>query len=77
MEIMKTFSSCPLLEKPPEETSLLILEGLQTFGRTGNNLIEILHALQYGFDKNVVVAIKHGTLLFLVFFTRSTEIMRM
>jgi len=59
--IRKKYSGCELLKKPPEETTLLILEGLNTFGRTGNNLIELLHAFQYGRDHDAVVAIQHGS----------------
>ncbi|KAL7435357.1 hypothetical protein ACHAXH_005052 [Discostella pseudostelligera] len=46
-----------LLNNPPEETIILLLTGFETYGRTGINLIEFLHALQYGRDKNVVVGI--------------------
>jgi len=45
----------------PKDTSLLLLEGSKTYGRTGNNLIEFLHALQYAKDKNVVVGIMQGS----------------
>ena len=45
----------------PEDTTLLLLEGSKTYGRTGNNLIEFLHALQYAKDKNIVVGIMQGS----------------
>ena len=45
----------------PEHTTLLLLEGTKTYGRTGNNLIEFLHALQYAKDKNIVVGIMQGS----------------
>ena len=47
--------------KTPQETSLLLLEGVKTYGRTGNNLIEFLHAMQYAKDYGHTVAIKHGS----------------
>ena len=58
MEMMRKYGSCPLLGNPPEETKILLLEGMETYGRTGNNLIEILHSLQYGKDNGYVVAIR-------------------
>ena len=45
----------------PENTTLLLLEGTKTFGRTGNNLIEFLHALQYARDYGHVVGIMEGS----------------
>ena len=45
----------------PEDTTLLLLEGTKTYGRTGNNLIEFLHALQYAKDNNIVVGIMQGS----------------
>jgi len=36
-------SDCPGLNS----NTILLLEGTQTYGRTGNSLIEFLHALQY------------------------------
>jgi len=47
--------------KSPQDTSLLLLEGVKTYGRTGNNLIEFLHAMQYAKDYGHTVAIKHGS----------------
>jgi len=47
--------------KTPQDTSLLLLEGVKTYGRTGNNLIEFLHAMQYAKDYGHTVAIKHGS----------------
>ena len=58
MEMMRKYGSCPLLGNPSEETKILLLEGMETYGRTGNNLIEILHSLQYGKDNGYVVAIR-------------------
>jgi hypothetical protein len=57
-EMMIKYGSCPLMGDPMEETRILLLEGSETYGRTGNNLIEILHSLQYGRDNGYVVAIR-------------------
>ena len=40
---------------------VLIIQGLSTFGRTGNNLIEFLHSLQYGRDHDVKVGVKYDS----------------
>lgn len=40
---------------------MLLLSGTQTFGRTGNNLIEFLHALQVARDKDLVLGMMHGS----------------
>jgi len=61
MRISQKYAACPLLNEPPGNTKLLLIEGVQTFGRTGNNLIEFLHSLQYGIDNNVVVGIMQGS----------------
>ena len=63
MQIKQKYSSdCPILNDPPEQTSILLLEGINTFGRTGNNLIEFLHALQFAKDGNADgVAIMNGS----------------
>jgi len=61
MKFMQEYASCSSLNKPPEETTLLVLDEMQTFGRTGNNLIEFLHSFQYAKDHDVVLAIKRGT----------------
>jgi len=57
----RKYRECPLLQDPPEQTTLLLLEGLETFGRTGNNLIEFLHALQFARDHNAVVGVMMGS----------------
>ena len=53
------------MSKPKSETSVLLLDGLAGFGRTGNNFIEFLHALQYARDQpentNMIVGIMFGT----------------
>ena len=53
------------MNKPKSETSVLLLDGLAGFGRTGNNFIEFLHALQYARDQpentNMIVGIIFGT----------------
>lgn len=61
MHIIRKYAACPLLNEPPENTTLLLIEGMNTFGRTGNNLIEFLHSLQYGKDNNVLVGIMQGS----------------
>ncbi|KAL7531382.1 hypothetical protein ACHAXR_004006 [Thalassiosira sp. AJA248-18] len=62
MRILRKYARCPLLNhRPPDKTTILLLSGMQTFGRTGNNLIEFLHSLQYGRDQNVLVAIVYGS----------------
>ena len=59
-EMTMKYGSCPLLTGNPmkEETRILLLGGSETYGRTGNQLIEILHSLQYGKDNGYVVAIR-------------------
>ena len=59
VQMMQKFGNCQLLSNTPEETNILLLQGDQTFGRTGNNLIEILHSLEYARDNGLVVAIRH------------------
>mmetsp|Transcript_402 Transcript_402/g.797 ORF Transcript_402/g.797 Transcript_402/m.797 type:complete len:171 (+) Transcript_402:127-639(+) len=51
------YSSCTSFDRPPENTTLLLLEGMETFGRTGNNLIEFLHSLQYAKDEDMALGI--------------------
>lgn len=43
-----------------EETSILLLHERKAFGRTGNNLIEFLHALQYARNNNLLLVITSG-----------------
>lgn len=40
---------------------LLLLDGTETYGRTGNNLIEFLHALQYSRDNDIQLGVKYGS----------------
>ncbi|KAL7552588.1 hypothetical protein ACHAWF_015830 [Thalassiosira exigua] len=61
LQISQKYDGCPALSRPPGKTTILLLEGVETFGRTGNNLIEFLHALQYAKDNDVVVAIVMGS----------------
>jgi hypothetical protein len=49
------YATCPLLSNPPGNTTILMLDNTRLFGRTGNNLIEFFHSLQYGRDKGIVV----------------------
>ncbi len=56
IRIMRKYSSsCPLLNNQPEHTTILLLDNKSLFGRTGNNLIEFFHSLQYGRDKGIVI----------------------
>ena len=62
MRITQKYNSeCAMSIGRPENTTLLLLEGIKTFGRTGNNLIEFLHALQYARDYGHVVGIMQGS----------------
>jgi len=58
---MTKYEECPLLQNPPEQTTLLLLEGVHTFGRMGNNLIEFLHSLQFARDNDAVVGVIMGS----------------
>ena len=44
-----------------DKKSMLLLSGNNTFGRTGNNLIEFLHALQVARDQDLILGIMHGS----------------
>jgi hypothetical protein len=46
---------------PPGQTSILLWEGVETFGRTGNNLIEFMHGLQYARDNDLLPVIYAGS----------------
>ena len=59
--ITKKYSHCPLMDGPTRETRLLLWEGIKTFGRTGNNLIEFLHGLQYARDNDMLPGIMMGS----------------
>ena len=61
LQAMQQYASCPLLNNPPEQTTVILLDGSDAYGRIGNNLIEFLHALQYGRDINAVVGIMIGS----------------
>jgi hypothetical protein len=50
-------SQCPLFVAAEQSNGLLLIRGYERFGRTGNNLIEFLHALQYGKENNVIVGL--------------------
>eukprot|EP01082_Thalassiosira_pseudonana_P014668 g13370.t1 g13370 contig8:527562-536153(+) len=60
--LLRDYSVCP----GGVSQDVLLLEGSQTFGRTGNNLIEFLHALQFSRDKNVVLGIMSDSWAFQV-----------
>jgi hypothetical protein len=68
----KYHTSCPLRNKPPEDTTIVYLgshtnaygdggPGGKEGAGTGNNLIELLHALQYARDNDAVLVIKLWT----------------
>lgn len=59
--IARKYSDCRLTRRAPQNTELLLLEGVETFGRTGNNLIEFLHSLQYAKEHEMVVGIMMGS----------------
>ena len=44
-----------------DSNDVLLLMGIGTFGRTGNNLIELLHALQYARDHDIQLGIKYDS----------------
>ena len=60
-QINRKYGACPLLHAAPENTTLLLIDGIKTFGRTGNNLIELLHGLQHGKDSGAVVGLMQGS----------------
>ncbi len=51
---LRRFARCP--EITPDRP-ILILNGRDAWGRTGNNLVELLHAIQYARDKDVQLGI--------------------
>lgn len=57
---------------------LLLLDGVETYGRIGNNLMEFLHALQYSRDNDIQLGIQYGSwsfrLLLRMFFSITGEI---
>ena len=56
------YSTCPSSDKqPPSETTVLLLEGLETYGRTGNNFAELLHVMQYVKDHNDIIEDMKGS----------------
>eukprot|EP00970_Alexandrium_tamarense_P002179 scaffold304_cov216-Alexandrium_tamarense.AAC.5 len=60
LRMKEEYSQCPRINAILENDKnipMLILKGNDTYGRTGNNLIELMHALQHGREKGVVVAI--------------------
>ena len=50
-------SDCPGLNS----NTILLLEGTQTYGRTGNALIEFLHSLQYARDNDIKLGVRYGS----------------
>ena len=61
MQALEQYNCNYLSHNPPEQTTVLFLGGVKTFGRTGNNLIEFFHALQYGRENNVLVGTMQGS----------------
>lgn len=53
-------STCP----GTSSNDLLLLQGIGAYGRTGNNLIEFLHALQYARDNDVTLGIMSNSWAF-------------
>ncbi|KAL7530749.1 hypothetical protein ACHAWF_003493, partial [Thalassiosira exigua] len=54
-------AACPLTSWAAGNVTVLLLEGQETFGRTGNALIELFHAFQYARDRDAAVAIDQGS----------------
>lgn len=59
--ITAKYSDCTLMNRPTRETKVLLWEGSRAWGRTGNNLIEVLHGLQYARDNDMLPAIMMGS----------------
>ena len=60
--ISEKYAPCPVPpDRPPGETSVLLWEGVETFGRTGNNLIEFMHGLQYARDNDLLPGVMAGS----------------
>ncbi len=58
VEMARKYGSCPLLDDPPESTGILLIQGIPTYGKFGNNMIEIMHAFLYARENGVIVAIR-------------------
>ena len=56
-EVDQQYARCPLLHNPPEETAILLLNGLSRYGQTANRLITFFHALQYARDNKMLLGI--------------------
>jgi len=52
-------TSCP--GSTTDSNKLILLDGTDTYGRTGNNLMEFLHALQYSRDNDIQLGVKYGS----------------
>jgi len=52
------YATCP---GSTNSNQLIFLDGTGTYGRTGNNLIEFLHALQYSRDNDIQLGVKYGS----------------
>lgn len=51
---LQQYSQCPPMTK---DKPLLLLQGMNSWGRTGNNLIEFLHAIQQARDRGMQLGI--------------------
>eukprot|EP00985_Skeletonema_marinoi_P026874 scaffold21246_cov83-Skeletonema_marinoi.AAC.1 len=52
-------TTCP--GSTTDSNKLILLDGTDTYGRTGNNLMEFLHALQYSRDNDIQLGVKYGS----------------
>ncbi|KAL7539888.1 hypothetical protein ACHAWF_006537 [Thalassiosira exigua] len=59
-ETLQKYSECPRFDM---SAPILLMEGTQSHGRTGNNLIEFLHAVQEARDNNIQLGIRTGSWL--------------
>jgi hypothetical protein len=60
-KVAEKYASCPASDRPLGETGIFLLEGWKTYGRTGNNLLEFLHGLQYARDNALLPGVVAGS----------------
>lgn len=59
LSLQQQYETCP--EYDPKETPILVLEGYETYGRTGNHMRTLLYAIQYARDNQFQLAIMHNS----------------
>ena len=59
LQVNQEYAQCPILDGQldPKDTTIVLLKGYTVYGRTGNNLIEFMHALQYQRENDVVIGV--------------------